>query len=291
MEEYKVKQCVDCKCYYLSPQPSEERLYKAYSDSYYGSGKRKFRGIFGCLFDFFQTYRVQRFRRYLKPNSNVIDIGCGSGVFAEALIRAGYNCSGIELPGAAARRAAKVSGLKLHIGEFLKINSIKEKFDAAIMWHVFEHVQDPKLVLNHTVQLVKPGGIIAIALPNIESLQSKFFKGSWFHLDPPRHLQFFSKDALETEMNKLGCTLLATHYWSTEYNPFGIQQSILNLFFKKRDCLYEVIKGNCNGGIKGIFTYALAIAYLAATAPFAIFFALLETGVKRGGCISLIFKL
>ncbi|MCD4679156.1 MAG: hypothetical protein K8S00_02095, partial [Bacteroidales bacterium] len=87
-------------------------------------------------------------------------------------------------------------------------------------------------------------GTLIISFPNISSLQSKLFKGKWLHLDPPRHLIFFKAKDFIRILESMGFELVRENYISTEQNVYGMIQSILNKFFKKREILFEYLKGN-----------------------------------------------
>jgi hypothetical protein len=47
-------------------------------------------------------------------------------------------------------------------------------------------------------------------------------------------------------MKTYGFTVIKTHHVSMEQNPFGMIQSILNCWQKKRELLFESLKGNKN---------------------------------------------
>jgi hypothetical protein len=85
---------------------------------------------------------------------------------------------------------------------------------------------------------------LSISFPNIDSIQAKRFKGDWLHLDPPRHLLYFKADDFISLLKNYGFELKEENYFSMEQNPFGMVQSILNRHSKKRDILFESMKGN-----------------------------------------------
>lgn len=184
-EAYDLLKCTNCSGIRLSPMPSDERQKTAYDLVYYGSGKKKFPGLIGIIFDYLQSTRYRKFCDYLPVGATVLDVGCGSGTFVEELIRLGYDCSGVELPGPAARRAAKIRGLKLYVGMLEDVTLPKKEFDFVVLWHVFEHLKDPRFAVNVIQGVLRENGTLVIALPNIQSLQSRIFKGYWFHIDPP----------------------------------------------------------------------------------------------------------
>ena len=112
----------------------------------------------------------------------------------------GHQIYGVEMPGGSADRAKKIEGLTLKLGH-LRIHDFEPNtFDAITLHHVFEHLTEPKRYLEIICEILKPGGHLVISFPNIDSFQSRFFKGNWFHLDPPRHLFFFTPDDFKKQI-------------------------------------------------------------------------------------------
>lgn len=60
--------------------------------------------------------------------------------------------------------------------------------------------------LELAARALRPGGKVYIAVPNIESREASMFKSRWFHLDPPRHVSFFTKQHLRDQLERLGFT-------------------------------------------------------------------------------------
>ena len=195
-DEFSLDKCSVCGAFFLNPSPTEEQLGQAYDDSYYGTGDSKFGSGVEKVLDVFRGARGRRVRGYVKPGGRVLDIGCGSGDFLKKLSERGFEAFGTELDGQAARRAMQVDGIKVKTGPLLEADFDKDFFDAVCMWHVFEHLAEPKRTLEIISKILKPGGYLFLSMPNIESIQSRLFKGRWLHLDPPRHLFFLSPEKL-----------------------------------------------------------------------------------------------
>jgi SAM-dependent methyltransferase len=81
------------------------------------------------------------------------------------------------------------------------------QFDAITMWHVLEHVHDLHGYLTQFQKLLKPGGILIIAVPNYTSYDAGSYKEFWAAYDVPRHLYHFSPKSMELLGNGKGFNL------------------------------------------------------------------------------------
>jgi 2-polyprenyl-3-methyl-5-hydroxy-6-metoxy-1,4-benzoquinol methylase len=245
-DHYQLNSCNGCKAFFLAPPPSEKQLAQAYDSSYYGEKEEKFSasGVEKVL-DYFRAGRARSIARLLKPGAKILDVGCGNGRFLGFLSTYGnFQLYGAELDGNSARRAARVRDINLKVGSLETGDFPNNYFDAVTLFHVFEHLKNPSEILDIITSISKPGGVVVFSFPNIVSFQARMFKGKWLHLDPPRHLFYFAPRDFEKVMNSRGFTLMRSHYSSAEQNPFGMIQSILNLVVKKREVLFESMKGN-----------------------------------------------
>jgi SAM-dependent methyltransferase len=289
---YNICKCNSCKAYFLSPRPDEALLAKAYSSDYYGESEEKFEGLYERVIDYFRSKRAYRLSRFLNKNASVLDIGCGNGKFLKRLLKYdNYQLYGIELEGNSAKRAASIPEIKLKIGVLedkdFELNSI----DAVTMFQVFEHLTEPKETLNIIKQILKKDGILIMSFPNINSLQSKIFKGKWLHLDPPRHLFYFRPNDLVNLMKSLGFIHVKSSYACIEQNPFGMVQSILNILFKKRELLFEMLKGNKYYAKEhSSFILFLQKIFFFSTFPFFILTDYITALFRKGATVEMIFK-
>lgn len=243
---FQIRKCNICNAYFLSPNPSKQMLEQAYDISYYGDQQNKFSNNFiEKAIDIFRKNRAKHLNKYIKPNSNILDIGCGNGRLLMFMNQYGnHNLYGIEPGKEASKRAKKIIGLNLKTSFLQKNDYDNNFFDAISLYHVFEHIQNPEEVLNIISNILKPEGILVMSFPNITSWQAQIFKGYWLHLDPPRHIFFFKPNDFIKLMESKGYEVISTKYFSLEQNPFGAIQSILNIFNKKRELLFESLKKN-----------------------------------------------
>jgi len=282
--------CLDCHCIYLDPLPDRETLDLAYSDEYYGQGEAKFIKPVERFIEWFRRQRAMLMHSLLKGKGRVLDMGCGNGQFLQSLAKLGnYEIHGIEMPGNSAERAKKVKGLHLHEGEINKVK-IDTRFDAITLIHVFEHLVDPAITLDKIDTLLVSNGYLVITVPNICSTQSSLFKGSWFHLDVPRHLFFFETQRFKELMNARGYDLESSGSFSLEHSIWGFFQSLMNVIFKDRDLFYEILKGKPHLIWRKPFQFFAQVVLSVVVMPLAFIEFVISEMIGRGVQKQFIFR-
>jgi SAM-dependent methyltransferase len=291
--DYTVCACRDCGAHFLAPRPDDAALRRAYGNEYYGEKESKFNSsAMERLLDFSRLLRARRVSRYLKDGDRVLDIGCGNGRFLKFLLRYGhYELFGTELEGPSARRAATIREIHLDVGDLREELYPRESFSAITMFHVFEHLREPRRVLEIATRLLKPGGVMVLSFPNVDGFQSLVFKGNWFHLDPPRHLFFFRPPDLVERMKDYGFTLVRKSFFSPEQNPYGMAQSVLNCLCDRREVLYERLKGNRLYGpeYSGVRIF-LFKAFCAVGLPAFVLLDAIESLLRKAATVELVFR-
>ncbi len=120
----------------------------------------------------------------------LLDYGCGDGVYLVEMRDQYKTLVGYE-PGVC--HASTLSGrlnIPIYSDPELLAATWEDKVDVVTAHYVLEHVVD----LHHTFRLfqrvLKAGGLLYIAVPNIHSWESRLFRRAWHGLDPPRHICF-----------------------------------------------------------------------------------------------------
>lgn len=290
--EWSIYHCNTCRAFFLAPFPSSMQLKKAYDASYYGAGEHKFIFSVEQFIDFFRRRKAKKIASVIPENARVLDIGCGNGKFLKHLSALGnYELYGTELEGGSAERASLIKEVKLKTGFLNEDDFTQEYFHAVTLFHVFEHLEEPKETLEIIRKVLKKNGVLLMTFPNISGWQAKIFKGKWYHLDPPRHLVFFIPDDLVKIMNDMGFALIRKIYFSFEQNPYGWVQSILNSLCRKREFLYERLKGNKKYATeKGFLSYFIHISFFIFSFPFFAFFDIIESVFGKSATVRIEFR-
>jgi SAM-dependent methyltransferase len=147
---------------------------------------------------------AERGVRSLRAGERLLDVGCGNGEFVAEAGAAGWDAKGIDLdPSAIA--AGRANGLDLRV-ERIEERAAREpcSYDAVTASHVLEHVPDPVSFLAAARTLLRRGGTVWIATPNLASAGHAKWGKHWGPLDPPRHLVVFDPPSLARALVRAG---------------------------------------------------------------------------------------
>ncbi|MBF0516000.1 MAG: class I SAM-dependent methyltransferase [Nitrospirae bacterium] len=239
---YGVFYCPGCGVGITSPVPSNEDLKRLYAVGGYRekTGKR-FIPFVEYFILLFRHMRKNRIEKYVKKG-RILDIGCGRGLFLNVMKNGGWEVAGVEFDEAAASNASAFYGIEVISGEPRTWTFPPASFDVITLNHVLEHIPDPKELIQSCHRLLKNGGLMVVAVPNLDGIQSRIGRKNWFHLDVPYHLYHFTGKGLASLLSALSFNIVGKRHFDLEYSPFGWLQTLLNLTGVKRNLLYELLK-------------------------------------------------
>lgn len=283
-------ECTRCGTGRLDPLPSDAEVLDFYPPQYYGDLGNKFRAPIESLVHWVGVRHASFLASGLPRGSRVLDVGCGRGVILGALADRGLETHGFEVSEAAARGVDPRA--KICVAPRLEdANYPDAHFDGVIIWHVLEHVRDPRRTLETIRRILRPGGRLVIAVPNFGSPQARWAGPAWFHLDLPRHLYHFPLPALRRLLERTGFGIRSEHHFSLRQNPFGWLQSWQNRSKEfPRNGLYTLLYRRSPGEAPPFDarTRRRLMLGLALGAAPALAATLVETAARRGGTVHIV---
>ncbi len=159
-------------------------------------------------FDAYRLKLTERRLRALVPRHGqrtVLELGFGQGALLRRFIEAGDVAAGVDRD----LLQREIDPVVLAEGELYAaaaetVDLPPDRFDLAFGIHVIEHFDDPNLVFATTFRALKPGGVAFFMTPNADSLGLSLFRESWWNLEDPTHVRFFSPASLELMLRNAG---------------------------------------------------------------------------------------
>jgi len=171
------------------------------------------KGIFDRAYRIARKYALSWKKRLVskivEPNAVILDGGCSTGEFL-AVLKDQYVVEGFEPEPEAAKWARNRFGLTVHTGDLGSVSFKNDQFDLITLWHVLEHIPDLTRDINRLHDMLRPGGKLLIAIPNISSFDAKIYKENWVALDAPRHLWHFTLGTMSSLAESTGFKLIST---------------------------------------------------------------------------------
>lgn len=171
LENEKILVCKDCDLRWLHPFMDDNEYKKFYSQDYFEEFyvkelSRFDRRLSSIADEIYFKNRIKKIIKLLgKKNINILDVGCGYGTFLKCAKEIGLNALGIDVSEHAVSVAKEKYKLDAVFSTLFEFQS-KIKFDVVHMNHVFEHFTNPKGALDKVKELLKPGGILVMEVPN-----------------------------------------------------------------------------------------------------------------------------
>jgi SAM-dependent methyltransferase len=213
-QHFEIWECSSCKLRFTQDVPDAASIGDFYQSDAYISHTDTKEGIINRLYHSIRKTTLRQKRQLIRTQTglqagNILDIGAGTGAFANTMQQAGWNVTALEPDAATRQRSMALYNLSLQPGEVL-FQLPEASFDAITMWHVLEHVHDIHAYTAQLKKLLKPKGKLFIAVPNYISYDASVYDQYWAAYDVPRHLYHFSPTAMQRLLQQHGLQTLDT---------------------------------------------------------------------------------
>lgn len=277
---FELCRCEACGSAVTSAAEASRDLYESGA---YRPGTPRLHRLASPVLSLFDRQRLAILRRLVPAPARLLDVGAGRGRFVLAAQAAGYEATGIE-PSRRGAQAAAAAGAPVQQVTLEQATTEPGSLDAVTLWHVLEHLEDPRGALERIAVWMAPGSGLLVGVPNLTSLQSQLGGDRWFHLDVPRHLTHFTPLGLSRLLEATGFSVVQTHHVLLEHNPFGMWQTLLSRLTSHPSYVYNVLKRNAP-----LRSPDLAISLAAIPlAPVAAALELVAGLCRRGGTVAVL---
>lgn len=223
-DEYHIVRCTRCRLRFVNPRPTTAALAAHYKPEYlsfaepgdYPRWLRPFVTNWGLSVVKRRLREIERALGRLEPGTEVLDVGCGLNGFLYYLrgVRETRGI-GVDLSEQAVRFVREKQGMPIVQGTLQSATFASARFDLVTMNQYLEHDANPRATLAEARRILKPGGHLAIEIPDPSGWPARLFKSSWANLDLPRHVVFFERGTLRTALASEGLELVS-------YARFGL---------------------------------------------------------------------
>jgi len=199
-DHLRIVRCRSCDLVYVNPTFDEAHYQSVYASQAYQDIVRDL-GINS------HDYRVLRFgaervgmmSQFLRvPPGRAprfLDVGCSTGFVVEAAKNAGWQASGIDL-NPSAIEFGRSRGLDLRTVALESTGFAAASFDAIGLFDVVEHLLDPAGTVQAAVNLLAPGGILFLYVPNYESASRLLMGANAHFIWPTHHLNYYTPSTI-----------------------------------------------------------------------------------------------
>jgi 2-polyprenyl-3-methyl-5-hydroxy-6-metoxy-1,4-benzoquinol methylase len=212
----RIVRCKACDLVYVNPTFDELHYKQVYASQAYqdivrelGINSHEYRvGRFG-------SERVGMMAEQLRVSNGrpprYLDVGCSTGFVVEAARDKGWDAIGIDL-NPSAIEYGRTRGLDLRTVALEDAGFAPGSFDAVSLFDVLEHLLDPRRTLRVCADLLAPGGILFLYVPNFDSA-SRLLMGADAHfIWPTHHLNYYTPTTIRDLMlrHRLAPELIVT---------------------------------------------------------------------------------
>lgn len=158
-DEYIVR-CSTCGLVFDSPRPTREEISRFYSQKgLYSDWLAEIPGR-----DALWRRRLNIVRSF-KTGGDLLDVGAGIGQFLH-FAQPWFRVEGTEISSEAAAIAKEHYGISLNAAEPEQYEEQGREFDVITLFHTLEHLPYPGRLIATCHRLLRPGGVLVIAVPN-----------------------------------------------------------------------------------------------------------------------------
>ena len=250
-ESFYIWLCNDCSLHFTQDIPDLNSINPYYQSNSYISHSDTKEGLINKLYHLVRAHTLKQKYKLIKRATNLakgrlLDIGAGTGAFANTMQKNGWEVVGLEPDETAREQAVKNYQIQLDLPNNIDL-FYAASFKVITLWHVLEHVHDLKGYWNNFNKLLANHGQLIIAVPNYTSADAKHYGEYWAAYDVPRHLYHFSPQSIELLAAQFGFTLKSIHpMWFDSFYVSMLSEQYKNGKSNLLKAFWNGLLSNCN---------------------------------------------
>lgn len=163
--------CRHCGLVWTDPRPSDAAVAayyaREYRQNYKGAHQPKLRHLHRA--GVVAQDRFNRLHPVLADRHRILDVGASSGEFVYVLRTAGKDAIGIEPHEGYSTWARETLRLPVITVDWTQAHFAPGSFEAITLFHVVEHLADPRGAIAQLARWLAPGGVLVVEVPNVEA--------------------------------------------------------------------------------------------------------------------------
>jgi SAM-dependent methyltransferase len=216
--------CRRCESIYVNPALRQEVV----RELFYGEGPDPWLAVLQSeeqkKFDRVKFRNgLQVVEQRCQPPGKLLDVGCSFGLFLEIARDAGWQVMGIE-PHRQARDFARAAGFPVLSEPLARSTFPEASFDAVTLWEILDHVAHPRDLLSAATRILKPGGVLLVAVRNSNSLAARLLRERCVVFLGRAHYTLFSVEGLRAFLEEFG---LNVYFYETYIAELGVIRNYL----------------------------------------------------------------
>jgi SAM-dependent methyltransferase len=268
--QFDVVRCAGCGLLRLDPLPTPDELRGYYPSNYWFAPDTSTAGRMEEAWRRLVLRDHVRFVSQAMASSTakgpLLDVGCGGGLFLGMMRERGHRVVGLDFSREAAAVAWRQQQTPAVVAEFASAPLRSGSFAAITMFHVMEHLYDPRGYVAAARNLLAPDGRLIVQVPNAASWQCRLLGRAWNGMDVPRHLFDFRDSDLAKLLEQGGFEVVRRKYFSLRDNPAGLASSIAPSLDPMARRVRRVPEGGTSRLAKDLVYLAMVMASIPLTA-------------------------
>jgi 2-polyprenyl-3-methyl-5-hydroxy-6-metoxy-1,4-benzoquinol methylase len=243
---YSYRRCSSCSLAFQSPRPVYdnefvETAYEVYStdtNRHWKNGQLTEKGK--TVYAEYK-YTLEEIEDLVGQSGRLLEIGCNTGFFLKVAKDEGWEPVGVEISKTMAEIAHRQFEVETKAGDWV-VQQYDKGFDAVYCSHVIEHIPDPSSWMKRFREVLNPGGILCLSVPNMNSIDRVFKrflkrvglkKDRWHAWRTPDHLYEPCEKSMRKFFEKEGFQVVRTYSYPSEWlGKISLWHRVFHFWFR-----------------------------------------------------------